>query len=227
VLRPGIATECEQIALEARAEIGLRAEDQLNPEELAAHLAIELRPLHSFSGKLPASVYHLTVDARSVFSAVTVYRNNKRIVVYNSAHSPRRHVNTIAHELAHVLLDHAPTRLFDEYGQRVWIAGDEAEADYLAGALLVPLPAVAPVMDRVGDDLVDAAEHFGVSESLMQYRVVVAGGPVRVEMAEFGQLFGGEVESPAELAAGQSRRIRRPPVDSEVESLDPSRSVEE
>src|SRR5215204_4524610 len=181
MLPPAKVFECEEIALEARADIGLQSEDRLDPEILASHLAIDLRPLAAYKGNLADEVHHLTEEARSAFSAVTVYRKRKRMVVFNPAHSPRRHVNTIAHELAHVLLEHRPTRLFDSSGKRVWIASDEEEADYLAGALLVPLSAVKPIMDRLEDNLVDVAEHFGVSENLMHHRIEVDREPVQVE----------------------------------------------
>jgi len=193
LLRLRTTDECEEIALEARAEVGLQPEDRLDPKILAEHLAIRVKPLDSYKSTLPGSVQHLTVDARSAFSAVTVYRGRRRLIVYNPAHSSRRHVNTIAHELAHVLLEHEPTKLFDENGHRIWIPGDEAEADYLAGALLVPLSAVVPVMDQVGENLVDSAEHFGVSETLMQHRVWFAEDPAwRRRMVELGGLANGK-----------------------------------
>jgi len=191
MLSPKRAFECEEIALEARADIGIRAGDLLNPEILADHLAIELRPLVLYSSDLPDEVRHLTEEARSAFSAVMVYRKRKRMIVYNPAHSPRRHVNTIAHELAHVLLEHRPTKLLDSTGSRIWIAADEEEADYMAGALLVPLSAVEAVMDRMEGNLVDAAEHFGVSENLMGHRVEVDRDSVQVEISELDRLVGG------------------------------------
>jgi Zn-dependent peptidase ImmA (M78 family) len=194
MLPPGKVFECEEIALEARGDIGLQAEHRLDPEALAEHLAIDLRSLIAYASDLPEEVSHLTEEARSAFSAVTVYRERKRMIVFNPAHSPRRHVNTIAHELAHVLLEHQPTQLFDANGQRVWIASDEVEADYLAGALLVPRSAVRPVMDRMGGNLVDAAEHFGVSENLMHHRVEVCLEPVQVEIDELDRLVAGGAE---------------------------------
>jgi Zn-dependent peptidase ImmA (M78 family) len=216
VLRPGMLKECETIALEARAEVGLGAEDRLDPELLAEHLAIELRPLAAYRAVLPDAVEHLTEKAPSVFSAVTVYRDSKRRIIYNPVHSPRRHVNTIAHELAHGLLEHKPTELFDEHGNRIWIPDDEAEADYLAGALLVPLGAVEPVMVRLEGDLVDAAEHFGVSENLMQYRIEIAVDPAQVEMAEPAPILGGEAESSTELEAKALGRLKRVDDDGET-----------
>jgi Zn-dependent peptidase ImmA (M78 family) len=201
MLPPERVFECEEIALEARADIGLHPEDRLSPEILAERLAIDLRPLIAYSDDLPEEVHHLTEEARSAFSAVTVYRGLKRMIVFNPAHSPRRHVNTIAHELSHVLLEHQPTRLFDSTGNRVWIAADEEEADYLAGALLVPLSAVKPVMNRMEGNVVDAAEHFGVSENLMGYRVEVDREPIQVEISELDRLVG-EAKPAPQLRSG-------------------------
>lgn len=45
------------------------------------------------------------------------------------------------------------------------------EADYLAEALLVPLIAARPAVERFGSDIDRAAEHFGVSSRLMRTRL--------------------------------------------------------
>lgn len=191
VLEAGLRAEFEQIALETRGELRLAALDRLDPGRLAEHYAIETLSIDVFRDSHPEAVKQLMDVEPSAFSAATVFFGSRRTIVFNPQHSPRRHVNTIAHELAHVLLEHEPSPLFDATWKRHWVPSNEDEADYLAGALLVPRTAVGPIMESVASDLVEAAEHFGVSEKLMEARVEAAADAKPAAEAELAALLNG------------------------------------
>jgi Zn-dependent peptidase ImmA (M78 family) len=180
----GFADECEEISLEVRAELGLRSHDRLDPRRLADHLAIEVAPLDRYRKLLPEEVARLTEIDPTALSAVTVFYGTKCMILVNPEHSAEREMNTIAHELAHVMLEHEPKPLFEGDCERVWCGAEENEADYLAGALLVPRDAVRPVMSLAGEDVATAAEHFGVSDAVMARRIEQCSHPLAAEARE-------------------------------------------
>jgi hypothetical protein len=214
ILRAGVRAEFEQIALETRAELKLVALDPFDPTRLAEHFAIDTVPIDVFRSRHPEAVRQLVEVEPTVFSAATVFFGSKRTIVYNPQHSPRRHANTMAHELAHVLLEHEPAPLFDAAWKRHWCPVNEQEADYLAGALLVPRSAVAPIMELVGDSVGDAARHFGISANLMYARIEAAEQARPMAQAELAALLSGGEAPPVELRKRISiRRTRESPSD--------------
>jgi Zn-dependent peptidase ImmA (M78 family) len=174
VLSPGRRADCESLALELRAEIKLTAAQRLNPSALARHLGIPVRPLDAFAEATPGAVVQLRSEEElHSFSAVTIMFGRRGMIVYHPDHDRRRHVNSVAHEISHIVLGHEPVPLplFDSEGQRISVRlEEECEADYLAGAILVPRCGVPVAMERCGGDLARAAEHFGIDEGLMEQR---------------------------------------------------------
>jgi Zn-dependent peptidase ImmA (M78 family) len=110
----------------------------------------------------------------SSFSAATVFCGHRRLIIFNPVHAPGRHANSIAHELAHVLLEHEPGAVRESGGGRRWRPMDEAEADWLAATLLVPRDGALEVMYELGA-VEAAADHFGVSRQLMHWRLNQTG----------------------------------------------------
>lgn len=173
--------KCEEIALEARARLSLAAVDRLEPHLLAEHLGIELRSLEAFREEHPDAVEQLVERNPDAFSGALVPCEDRQVIVFNPALSPDNWRLTICHELAHLLLGHRPTPPIDGNMKRRFNAGDEAEADYLAEALLVPLIAALPEVERRGGDIGSAALHFGVSARVMRARLAQSapGAPLR------------------------------------------------
>src|SRR5260370_1706656 len=99
---------------------------------------------------------------RAEFSAVTVFRGFERTILHNESHSPGRQSSNLAHELSHALLLHPPAPALDSLGCRDWDPVLEMEADWLAGALLIPDEAALHIARR-GLDEQSAADNFGVS----------------------------------------------------------------
>lgn len=186
MLRRGFKAEAERIALETRAELGLRPADRLDPQSLAAHLHIPVVALLDLRALVPVAVDHLREEDPSCFSAATLFRGSRRVIVTNDSHVAGRRANSLAHELSHVILWHKPGPIIDEMGRRRWIDDDEEEADWLAGCLLVPRDGIYPVMSRL-QDVMGAARHFGVSFELMRWRFGHTG--VKIQMVRSGFRF--------------------------------------
>jgi Zn-dependent peptidase ImmA (M78 family) len=181
-LRRGFKTEANDIAREVRTELGLAAVDPLDPWALANHLAIPVTPLSAFAGEAPCAVTHFAKTNTSEFSAVTVFRGSTRVIVHNDSHVPGRQASNLSHELSHGLLLHQPRPPLDGSGCRDWDPDCEAEADWLGGALLVSEEAALAVVRR-GESIRDAADRYGVSSKMMQFRINVTGAPARVRRA--------------------------------------------
>lgn len=170
-LRWGFKSEANRIARDMREELGLHVADPLSPWALARRLDVPVLPL-SLMTEVPDAVLHFSVVDRNAFSALTVFSGPRRAIVHNDAHSRPRQASDLAHELAHALLQHPPHAPLDARGCRVWDDVLEAEADWLAGALLVSDEAALSVARR-GLTLAPAADAYGVSVDMMRFRLNV------------------------------------------------------
>lgn len=182
-LRRGFKSEANGIALEVRRELKLRPPDPLDPFQLAEQLAIQVIPLSDFASAAPAMFRHFSRVDRSAFSAITVFADrSKRVIIHNDSHSGGRQASNVAHELSHGLLHHPPRAALDGRGCRDWDQTQEHEAQWLAGALLVPDEA-AILIARQELSVVRAAKTYGVSEQMMTFRLNVTAARVRVTRA--------------------------------------------
>lgn len=179
LLRRGFKTEANGIAREIRLELGLKVVDPLDPRVLAGHLEIPLVRLSELRKDAPAAVQHFLSLDTAAFSAVTVFRGPARLIVYNDGHTDGRQASNLAHELSHALLLHPPTPALDHRGCRNWDPEVEEEASWLAGALLISEEAAIAIA-RAGMSLDDAAERYGVSRPMVQFRLNVTGARKRV-----------------------------------------------
>jgi IrrE N-terminal-like domain len=179
-LRPGFTKEAEATAEELRAELRVGNLRPLDPFELLRYLQIPAIPLAALPGladagpDLEAAISLLHSDERSELSAMTVFNGSARMIVYNDRHSPARRASDLCHEAAHGLLLHEPANAFDSLGCRVWDDANEAEADYLAGALLVPGKG-ARYAAKSGMTPEEAAERFGCSIPMINWRLNESG----------------------------------------------------
>jgi Zn-dependent peptidase ImmA (M78 family) len=170
-LRPGFKSDAERIAESVRADLGLGPLDRLDCLTLAAAWGIPVVPLDALreDGASEASISRLS-SPDAGFSATTVVHGTRRLIVYNPQHAPGRRASSLAHELAHVLLEHEAAPAIGVGGCRRWDGGLEAEADWLGSALLVPRSSAYAWMSQ-SDDLDAGARAFGVSLDLFRWRV--------------------------------------------------------
>ena len=183
--RRGFKSAAPDLAGEVRLGMGIGRFERLDPRALADWLAIPIIDLSSFERSAPEVGHLLRVEPR-VFSAVTVLAGPRRTIVHNDAHSLVRQNSIISHELSHGLLQHpptpTPTPALDDSGCRVWNQDIEDEASWLAGCILVT-PEAALAIARGRWTAMEASEHFGVSEPMIQFRTNATGAAIRVRRA--------------------------------------------
>jgi Zn-dependent peptidase ImmA (M78 family) len=181
VFERGYKAWCERYASEKRQELGLKPAAPLNPHLLASNLGIKVLTPHDIPKlSAPAITTLLKNDDKtpSCWSAVTLVVGTKTVVILNSSHSSGRQSNDLAHELAHRIRSHE-TRSMEVSCEGVMLISEydklqEAEADWLAGCLLLPREALVKIKTSQ-TDAEDAAQMFGVSVKMLKYRLSMTG----------------------------------------------------
>lgn len=178
LLRRGFKTWCENAARGYRRELGLSPIAPLDPRMLAEHLGILVwtpAEIQDFDFK---DIQHLTEVAREAWSAATIRDGDASLIIVNSGHALTRQNNSLAHEIGHIVLRHEPATMYvtpdgvmmmSEYN-----AVHEEEANWFAGAVLVPRDGLIDVIKR-GENDVAAAKHYGVSQAVYRMRRNVTG----------------------------------------------------
>ena len=174
-LRRGFKSEAERIARRVRVDLGLNAADPVAPELIAELLGIEVRAGDEL---LPRERFQELEDIQpDAFSACTLRPSLDRVVVVHNPLSPKtRQKSDVAHELAHMLLDHELSRV-QRLGAVTFLSCDpvqEEEAAWLSGCLLLPRALLLAEVSR-GAGAEDIAQKHGVSERMAQYRLDVTG----------------------------------------------------
>ncbi|MEX0957220.1 MAG: ImmA/IrrE family metallo-endopeptidase [Rhizobiaceae bacterium] len=112
------------------------------------------------------------------WSAFTIRVEENHLIVFNSSQSAPRRNSVVMHELAHIILGHELTSAsLTEDGHFVpttYNQIQEDEADWLAGALLLPRPALLKIRRL---DMTDrtAMEAFMVSQQMLTWRFRMTG----------------------------------------------------
>jgi len=150
--------------------MGLTAFDPIDPIAVCQHFDIELIELSQLGGDGSAFLS----DDCSVFSAVTVPYGAKTAIVHNDSHHLYRQRSNICHELGHCFLGHKHTPPLTESGERIRDGGIEAEANFLAGTLLLTNEGALHVLKK---RLVPttAQQIYGISRPMLDYRLQVSG----------------------------------------------------
>ena len=174
----GFKSWAENTAVTVRGRLGAKHSDPLRPMRLAEHLGVRVWKPADVQGLPEASLNYLTSAEGDEWSALAVRVGRKNVVVLNPTHSPARQNSDLTHELAHLIRQHEPAQIVISeetgIGLRSFNELQEAEANWLAGCLLLPRPTLsfcaARKVAREG-----MCEHFGVSEELLRYRLNVTG----------------------------------------------------
>jgi tellurite resistance-related uncharacterized protein len=177
-LERGFKSWAERTATSLRGDLGLGANDSLRPSALAAYLDVPLWTPRDIPG-LPSSVLDQLLNKDpSGWSAITVLQGAVALIIYNPTHSPGRQASDIVHELAHLILGHEPARLIISHDasfvMRSYDQKHEDEANWLAWALLLPREGMLTCR-RKRLSALEIAEKFGVSESLVNFRLRITG----------------------------------------------------
>lgn len=167
---------CENTAESIRLRMGLKKNSPLAPRDLASHLGVKVIELEAVPELGVETLEYLGSVDGDEWSAVTVHCAGVEIVVLNPTHSTARQASDLMHELAHIIRGHKPTQMHiqGEFALRDFDPLQEAEADWLAGCLLLPRVALLESALRK-EPVEDAIERFGVSRSLFTYRMNKTG----------------------------------------------------
>src|SRR4051812_16084093 len=145
-MRRGFKAFAENIAREVREEMDLPAHGRLCAFELAANLEIPTLRLGELLRKAVGltSTQQLALE-REVHGFCIPLDDGRRAIVYNDSNGPARQQSDVAHEAAHLLLQHQFRSLKSAHWRE---QEQEEEAAFLGGALLVPLAAALHILRR-------------------------------------------------------------------------------
>ena len=174
-LRRGFKSEAERIARRVQTDLGLDAAEPIDPELIAELLGIEVKAGDEL---LPRERFQELEEIQpDAFSACTLRPSPGRVVVVHNPHSSKtRQKSDVAHELAHMLLNH-DLSLVQRLGDVTFLSCNpvqEEEAAWLSGCLLLPRALLLAEVRRHADAR-DIADKHGVSERMAQYRLGVTG----------------------------------------------------
>lgn len=180
-MKRGFKAEAERLAAELRAGVGKEPHEPIDLLSIARHIDVDIIPADELVSL--SRLQDLQEVQPDAFSAATFrLSDGKRVVVYNPLHSVGRTNSNVAHELAHVLLDH-DVRNIEIVGKYKFLTCDseqEEEADWLAGCLLLPRDLLY-AQARQGLGAADIAEKFQTSEPMARFRLNASG--VLVQLA--------------------------------------------
>jgi hypothetical protein len=195
-LERGFKTWAERTSGAIRNELSLPSHAPLDPKKLAFVLGVRLATPEEFPGLPKDTSDQLLLRDPGGWSAVTLSVGGKSIVIYNPKHSHARQASDIAHELAHLILEHQPAKMVISLDgamvMRSYNSEQEDEANWLAWCLLLPREALLQAK-RTGMSTAEIAEAYGVSESLVDFRLGITG--VRAFLARGRKKSGGSSPS--------------------------------
>lgn len=178
LLERGFKAWAEQVALSLRREMGLHPHAPLPPKALATQLDIDIWTPQDVPGLPQPVIDQLLHHDPDGWSAVSCTVNGKSLIIHNPRHSMGRQNSDLAHELAHIILEHAPSKMVLSHdGAMVMRSFDEKqeeEANWLGWALLLPRAALTHAT-RLRLTKTALAAHYGVSEQLLEYRTRMTG----------------------------------------------------
>jgi Zn-dependent peptidase ImmA (M78 family) len=188
-VRHGFKAQSERLSVQAREVLGLRVLAPIDPWLYAKQIGVVVLDFDVL--EMPADSKHrlLRADSES-WSGMTLKEASVTAIVINPSHSRGRQTNTLMHEIAHLVLKHVPARvdvsmtgmlLLSEYSEDA-----EAEADWLAAAILLPREALVACRRR-GETIEHISAVFGTSEQLCEWRLRMTGVDVQLRRAAVGR----------------------------------------
>ena len=165
----------EQLGLRVRSFVRLNIHEKLEPFKLAEVIGLKVLTPEMIDG-LSDQAKRILSDPSLFWSggATPELSDGTRVVVLNSLQSPGRQAATLMEEICHVLLGHQHSRIAEQAdaGNRDFHDQIEEEAYSVGAAALVPYRSLFCDLSR-GRSIRDIARHFGVTTSLVKYRIRV------------------------------------------------------
>lgn len=173
-LRRGFKAEAEREATRLRHELGLEPGDPLDPRDVAAHLGIAV-----VSADKLIEIERLEDLERLqafAFSAATFDVADRKVIVTNPLRTAGRLNSDLAHELAHVILEHELAEVREVGGVpfRTCRPVEEEEATTFGATLLLPRPLLLSAA-RLRTGPKEIAERYNVTLDMARYRYNATG----------------------------------------------------
>jgi uncharacterized protein DUF955 len=168
--------EHEHNGLDLRDELGLPIEACLS-HEAAFDLLPNVQVLpHSDLALEPCDAHYFAGSRSGNWSGMCVpCPDGQTMVIYNAHHALGRIRATLMEEFFHLWLEHPPTKLrllAKDGGGREFDSSKESEAYGSGAAALVPYKSLRAMLEG-GQSVQSIADHFLVSEKLVDYRISV------------------------------------------------------
>jgi hypothetical protein len=173
-MRRGFKAEAERLAGKLRGEMEMGPSDPLDVMRLARHVGADVRSADELTSL--AKLQTLEELQPGCFSACTFSVGGRHVIVYSPLSSIGRRQSDIAHEVAHLALQHSMKSVHRIGGVSFFTcdADEEQEANWLAGCLLLPRPLLYHAA-KDGLDSADIAQTYGVSEHMAAFRLRTTG----------------------------------------------------
>ena len=183
-MKRGFKAEAERLGARIRSEMRIPADARIDVDQLAAHLGVKVRDADQFVPR--SDLDRLNVLQDRCFSAATFHLPNGSIVaVVNPVNATKaRRDSDLAHEIAHLILGHTPSRV-ERLGDLAFFDCDseqEEEANWLAGCLLLPRPLLLKAA-REGQSPTEVADRYAVSIEMARFRLNTSGAYLQVRRA--------------------------------------------
>lgn len=184
LLERGFKSWAENFAEGLRKELEIEIEYPMNLEKLASFFGSKLLTPDDIPGMTEGHLRQLLSVDSSGWSAVTVCVDKRSVIIHNPRHSKGRQASNIAHEIAHLILEHEPTKLvMSQDGSlvmRSFNEKQEEEANWLAWCLLLPRRAIISAL-RKRLSISQIAMRFGVSEAVVIFRIQKTGAQIQMK----------------------------------------------
>lgn len=180
-MRRGFKAEAERLAARTLAQVGAQPDrpidiraltEQLGVKVISAADVVELSDLEELEALQPGA-----------FSAATFHLPGDHVVaVFNPLNARGRTNSDIAHELAHILLNHEVRDVQKIAGHTFFTCNpeQEEEANWLAGCLLLPRPLLVREA-YAGANADSLAERYTVSPTMARFRLNTSGVLLQVQ----------------------------------------------
>jgi Zn-dependent peptidase ImmA (M78 family) len=177
-LRRGFKAEAERRSLAIWSEIGQPVTGPVDVSAVAAALGARIVMADTLVST--ERLHELESLQAFAFSACTFEIGGSPVVVLNPLRTLGRRRADAAHELAHVMLRHQ-MRVPERIAGYVFFTGNaeqEDEAGWMAGALLLPRPAVVRGA-QLGMGVRDLADHYQTTEEMARFRLNATGAAIQ------------------------------------------------
>lgn len=176
--RRGFKSQCERRSVEFRKQLGIPQTGALHAVDLANALGVTVWSTNDIQDLPPNHLAVLNDEDDDSWAALTMRLGPANLIVYKPVSSQGRRNNVIMHELAHIILGHelAAACILEDgsLAPGNFSQEQEDEADWLAGTLLLPRPALMSIRWRRLSET-QACQEYGVSREMLTWRIRMTG----------------------------------------------------